>query len=172
MHTSTLSWPRGVSFALIADIPARYPDATFAGYAPKAQLRRTNGTLIAELQAAWLDATNAVLGIDGRINSSTYPHVGAERSIAFSPGGELLVTSNISAPWRSVFRVGPDFVLTPMFAMPDASMDISDRGCSAVFTPDSRCIVTKSATSTTLQLIRSDTTKLIVPRLTNGWIKT
>lgn len=56
MHTSTLSWPRGVSFALIADIPARYPDATFAGYAPQAQLRRTNGTLIAELQAAWLDA--------------------------------------------------------------------------------------------------------------------
>lgn len=56
MNTASLSWPRGVSFALIVNIPARYPDATFAGYVPHAQLRRTNGALIAELQAAWLDA--------------------------------------------------------------------------------------------------------------------
>ena len=120
-----------------------------------------------------LGATNAVIGVGRTDNSGSSPsHVGAGRAIAFSPGGELLVTSSTSAPWRSVLRVGPDFVLTPMFCMPDASMHTVDRGRNAVFTPDSRCIVTKSATSTTLQLIRSDTTKLIVPRLTNGWIKT
>lgn len=121
-----------------------------------------------------LGATNAVLGTNGRVDNSggQYKHVGAGCAIAFSPGGELLVTSSTSASWRSVFRVGPDFVLTPMFSMPDASMDTNDRGRNAVFTPDSRCIVTKSSATTTLQLIRSDTTKLIVPRLANGWIKT
>lgn len=119
-----------------------------------------------------LGGTNAVIGVGRTDNFASSPsHVGARFSIAFSPTGELLVTTTDVAPWRSVFRVGPDFVLTPMFSSPDASMSFSDRR-SAVFTPDSRCIVTKSATDSTLQLIRSDTTKLIVPRLANGWIKT
>lgn len=119
-----------------------------------------------------LGSTNSVIGVGRVSNSSGEPaHVGANQSIAFSSGGDLLVTSSSIAPWRSVFRVSPDFVLTPMFSSPDASMD-SYGSRLAVFTPDTRCIVTKSATDTTLQLIRSDTTKLIVPRLSNGWIKT
>lgn len=88
--------------------------------------------------------------------------------VAFSQDGSMLVTSSTTAPWHSVFRVSTDYVLTPMFACPDVSLTLG----VAIFTPDSRCIVLKSTTDKTLQMIRSDTTKLIVPRLTNGWIKT
>lgn len=116
-----------------------------------------------------LGNTNTVIGVGREGNTGDVrPHVGAEKAIALSPDGRMLVTSSTTAPWHSVFRVSADYVLTPMFACPDVSLAFG----IAIFTPDTRCIVTKSATDTTLQMIRSDTTKLIVPRLTNGWIKT
>lgn len=51
MHTSTLSWPRGVSFALIADIPARYPDESLSS---RAHRMRTKG------QRYWGWTANAI----------------------------------------------------------------------------------------------------------------
>lgn len=103
MSTSTLSWPRGVSFALLASIPARYPDAVFSGYTPQAQLRRTNGTLIADLQAQWLDAsTTRDLKISCQ-DTSTWPvgtHmfdvrlIGPSGAIAGSYASYLSVTQN------------------------------------------------------------------------------
>lgn len=120
-----------------------------------------------------LGDTNAVIGVGREGNQGGVPpHVGAERSVAFSQDGSMLVTSSTSAPWYSVFRVSADYVLTPMFACPDVSLTFGDKGRNANFTPDSRCIVLKSTTNDTLQMIRSDTTKLIVPDIPNGWIKT
>lgn len=145
-----------------------------AAFAPRTDIDlwfSGSSTLFAQYR---LGATNAVLGTNGRVDNSSgqYNHVGAKNEIAFSPTGELLVTTASTAPWRSVFRVHPDYTLTPMFSMPDATMEFGAGGLRAVFTPDSRCIATVSSSSTTISLVRSDTTKLIVPRITNGWIKT
>lgn len=47
---------RGASFDVLVTIPTQFADGYFADYTPTSQVRTNDGTLVASLTCAWVDA--------------------------------------------------------------------------------------------------------------------
>lgn len=54
--TNTYTHKRGDSFDLLVTIPAQFPDGYFVGHAVASQIRQPDGTKVADLDCAWVDA--------------------------------------------------------------------------------------------------------------------
>ena len=54
-HTHTHTHKRGDTFAMLLQLPARFPDGMFANWTVTSQLRTVRGQLIDNITAAWAD---------------------------------------------------------------------------------------------------------------------
>lgn len=54
--TNTYTHKRGDSFDLLVTIPAQFPDGYFVGHTVASQIRQPDGTKVADLDCAWVDA--------------------------------------------------------------------------------------------------------------------
>lgn len=92
---------RGASFDLLLQMPARFADGYFLGYALASQIRRVNGTLIADIDVSWTDAASQpdatrVLRL-GCLDTRNWPVGVGEIDVRLTaPTGHVLYTKTVT----------------------------------------------------------------------------
>lgn len=101
-----LTHKRGASFDVLVTIPAQFADGYFADYDPASQVRTPDGTLVADLTCAWVDAiTTRALRLTC-IDTGAWPVGAAQFDVRFkrssdghvipSSTAQLIVVKNIT----------------------------------------------------------------------------
>lgn len=89
---------RGATLRMLLRIPAQFADGYFAGWVPTSQLRTHADTLIASLDAQWVDAATTRIVQLSADNTANWPIGLALFDVCLtSPAGERLYTSAVTA---------------------------------------------------------------------------
>lgn len=95
--TRTYTHKRGDSFDLLVTIPAQFADGYFVGHTVASQIRQPDGTKVADLDCAWVDAlTTRALRLTCLVTTA-WPTGPAQFDVQFKRTSDNFVLSSTTA---------------------------------------------------------------------------